>query len=848
MKKRITGLFLILVMLCALVSVAQADKSILIGDSVYIKFPDTATLYSGSSSTTIQYTLNSALDVVTYSRSMITRPSNFSTAITNFKNKYYNVSSKTFSNSLYAYTGEDYSGKTVYALIYTPSYYNLLQFNNLEGYPNRTLYYSIINTLSRQTYTPDPDPVPSSSVTITMDDPSVTLTRTSSSLSPTKTIMCSPNPLAAAKYGSGLIWQSSDPEVASVEKTGTWSAKIIGHKAGKATISVTVDDSGRATAYCYVTVTDTLVTSLSLDSKSVTLTRTNSNPSPTKTLFSSVSPSNAINKDLIWSSSDESVVGVDQTGRISAAGVGTATVKVETTDGSGLSASCSVTVEDRLVTSLRLNKSTAELTIKSSDPNPTMFLDETVSPSDALNKEVIWESSDPSIATVDEKGLITALKEGNVQITCTAVDGSQKSASCKLTVKRLLTPYEKIQSFVKRCYELILNRSADAGGLKAWSDLLSNKEATAAQIIDGFVRSDEFTSRNLHPGACVDILYKTMLNREADAGGRYGWVDALNNGYTLQNIIDGFCGSDEFMNLCDEYGIEAGSVNAAAPADTSTPRGKIEAFVKRCYELILNRKADEGGLQGWSDALEARIAPAAQIIDGFIRSPEFINRGLGNGTAVDILYKTMLNREADAAGRAGWVDALSKGYTLQHIINGFCGSAEFTALCSDYGIEAGSVAVPGKVAAALEAAAQLEAKKLPDERIGNAVSADDAGITVVNGYEPAEVEAFVKHAYRAALGREADEAGLAGWTEQIVSGAAAPKAFLRTLLSSDEQIARKLNNEQFIEMLYRLYLNRGMDDAATERIAQLAAGGLDEVIKGFESSAEFRLVLNGFGL
>ena len=410
---------------------------------------------------------------------------------------------------------------------------------------------------------------------------------------------------------------------------------------------------------------------------------------------------------------------------------------------------------------------------------------------------------------------------------------------------------DKVEAFVTRCYTLILGRDPDKGGLEGWCDALEDKKAAAANIIDGFVKSDEFTNRKLSAEAKVDILYKTMLDRAADEGGKAGWVDALNKGYTLQHIINGFCKSDEFTALCKDFDIEPGTVNVdpvtPEPAP-DTPRGKIEAFVKRCYQLILNRAADDGGLKGWSDALEGKTAAAAQIIDGFVRSPEYINRSLTSDQSVTILYKTMLDRDPDEAGKAGWVDALSKGYTLQHIINGFCGSAEFTKICSDYGIQAGSVAVPARSAAILEAAAQLEAKKLPDERIGNAVSADDAGITVVNGYEPAEVEAFVKHAYRAALGREADEAGLAGWTEQIVSGAVAPKAFLRTLLFSDEQIARKLNNEQFIEMLYRLYLNRGTDDAAADRVAQLAAGGLDEVIKGFEGSAEFRLVLNGFGL
>ena len=404
---------------------------------------------------------------------------------------------------------------------------------------------------------------------------------------------------------------------------------------------------------------------------------------------------------------------------------------------------------------------------------------------------------------------------------------------------------EKVNSFVTRCYNLILNRAPDEGGLTSWCLTLSSKQATAAQIIDGFVKSSEFTNRNLPDSDKVDILYKTMLNREADAGGKAGWVDALSKGYTLQNIINGFCGSAEFTALCKDYGIEPGTVEASVPVDTNTPRGKIEAFVKRCYQLILNRQADDGGLKGWSDALEGKTASAAQIIDGFVRSPEYINRKLSAEDSVEILYKTMLNREADAGGKAGWVDALGKGYTLQNIINGFCGSAEFAAICAEYGIDAGSVNVA--MAAAINAA--LTAKSLPDERIGNAVSADEAGQTTVIGYEPEEAEAFVKHAYREALGREADEAGLASWTEQILTGAVSPKAFLRTLLNSEEMKSRNLSDEEFVTVLYRLYLKRVPDEAAAEWIGYLAGGvSREELAKGFESSVEFRVVLNGFGL
>ncbi|MBR6322980.1 MAG: DUF4214 domain-containing protein, partial [Lachnospiraceae bacterium] len=254
-------------------------------------------------------------------------------------------------------------------------------------------------------------------------------------------------------------------------------------------------------------------------------------------------------------------------------------------------------------------------------------------------------------------------------------------AETTFTVTQKAETGDKVEAFASRCYRLILSREPDEGGLKGWSEALKSKTAPAARIIDGFVRSEEYVSRKLSNGESVDILYRTMLDREADAEGKAAWVDALTKGYTLQNIIDGFCGSAEFTGLCNEYGIEPGRIGAPTPAAPNTQRGKIEAFVMRCYRLILNRDADQSGLKGWSDALETGAGQACQIIDGFVRSPEYVNRNLNHAESVDILYQTMLNRAADEGGKAGWVDALEKGYTLQHIINGFCGSAEFTNIC-----------------------------------------------------------------------------------------------------------------------------------------------------------------------
>ena len=87
-------------------------------------------------------------------------------------------------------------------------------------------------------------------------------------------------------------------------------------------------------------------------------------------------------------------------------------------------------VAKTLVTGIKLDKQV--LTVENLK---TVQLTATVTPADATNKTLKWESGDPAIATVSATGQVTILKKGNVIITATATDGSGKSASCAITVK-----------------------------------------------------------------------------------------------------------------------------------------------------------------------------------------------------------------------------------------------------------------------------------------------------------------------------------------------------------------------------------------------------------------------------
>ena len=119
------------------------------------------------------------------------------------------------------------------------------------------------------------------------------------------------------------------------------SGKVTAVAPGEATISVKTEDGGK-TAECKVTVVAKVypVTGVSLNKTSLTLKQTE-----TETLVVTVSPSNATDKSVVWSSSDSTIASVDQNGKITAVSVGKATITVKTNNG-GFTAACAVTVEE----------------------------------------------------------------------------------------------------------------------------------------------------------------------------------------------------------------------------------------------------------------------------------------------------------------------------------------------------------------------------------------------------------------------------------------------------------------------------------------------------------------------
>lgn len=172
-------------------------------------------------------------------------------------------------------------------------------------------------------------------VQVTVGTPStkVALNKTKVSLGKGKKVTLKATVTPKKASNKKVVWTSSKKSVATVSSKGVVTAK----KAGTAKITATAADGSGKKATCTVKV-GAAVTNVALDKTSLQMWVGGSD-----TLKATVTPANAVDKSLAWSSSNPAVATVDN-GKVAALSAGTATVTAKAADGSGKKATCTVTV------------------------------------------------------------------------------------------------------------------------------------------------------------------------------------------------------------------------------------------------------------------------------------------------------------------------------------------------------------------------------------------------------------------------------------------------------------------------------------------------------------------------
>ena len=245
---------------------------------------------------------------------------------------------------------------------------------------------------------------------------------------------------------------------------------------------------------------------------------------------------------------------------------------------------------------------------------------------------------------------------------------------------------------------------------------------------------------------------------------------------------------------------------------------KVEAFVRRLYNMCLFREPDPSGFKSWSTKLKKKTATAAEAAYGFLNSKEFKNRDFDDEDFVEICYEVLMNRTYDAGGKKQWMEKLENGVSRNFVLKGFFGSKEFHTLCGNYGITAGTISL-------------TEAR---DQNYG--------------------ITSFVARCYTKALERKFDVNGLNAWCKKIRSTANKKQAAIDTAANgffhSPEFVNKNHTNEKYVTILYRTFLGREPDTGGFNNwVNKLKySSSRDEVLYGFANSAEFAKIMAQYGI
>lgn len=245
----------------------------------------------------------------------------------------------------------------------------------------------------------------------------------------------------------------------------------------------------------------------------------------------------------------------------------------------------------------------------------------------------------------------------------------------------------------------------------------------------------------------------------------------------------------------DDY-LYAGGFDAGLAAGTS-------AQVYRLYQAALDRAPDAGGHAQWTQTLFEGQLDLTSVATGFVASREFQETygSLGTGDFVDQLYSNVLGRDADAIGRATWVNLIeNEGLSRAQAVVGFSESREF---------------INATNAAATQFTQERSASGLTDD---------------------------IFRLYSATFDRAPDLGGFESWTDSLVGGTTFTQAAAEFVRSAEFQNTYgNLDDGAFVDLLYANVLDRAADAAGRQGwLDRLESGSSRaDVVEAFAQSGEF---------
>lgn len=248
-------------------------------------------------------------------------------------------------------------------------------------------------------------------------------------------------------------------------------------------------------------------------------------------------------------------------------------------------------------------------------------------------------------------------------------------------------------------------------------------------------------------------------------------------------------------------------------AAASDAEEQIRAFCIRLYDYCLNREPDDYGINDWTQKLLNKEITGAETGYGFVFSDEYQSLRTSNKDYIEMLYKVFLNRASDPDGLSYWLSVFEEGHSREYVFSGFVNSEEYSIICNNYGIERGNYV-----------------SDVPRDL--------NMGITQ-----------FVQRLYKTALLRAGEPAGVDYWCKLLYDGTFTFEEVAEKFVNSEEFLTYDYNDEDYLKILYQIFLGREADDYGLNHWLEYLESGKtrNDVLPMFSYSSEFTEIIASFG-
>lgn len=489
-----------------------------------------------------------------------------------------------------------------------------------------------------------------------------------------------------------------------------------------------------------------------------------------ETLTATITPANADNQAVTWSSNNTAVVSVDQTGKVTGVSAGTATITVTTQDGNK-TATCTVTVPDPsaapvAVTGVSLNKTSTSLTV-----GATETLTATVAPANATNQAVTWSSNNTAVASVDQNGKVTAVAAGTATITVTTQDGN-KTATCTVTVSAA------VQSGLTIHVPEVYEAKTLAGGYGGTLAVFGGREYEvyyAGKTSESLMTVD-IKPNQKQPGIAVD-------NTSTSCKAPDGWFEAATtsiSNYTNTDIDEFVAGTGSVhkMQGCsykmhiqgfDQFSIQAADKNVEIKDGAFRKNQRFQVFIDNTMQpedqASTNTTIRRYNITTGEHVIEVKaLGDGASLFYGFslriaqeprtkyLKGNDSAQVVLQTTSIKPIIYATKYNNIPGAETRLEWIGAQAEGITLAKTegsltdtltISGTAscptGIYQYAVVAYYNGVETSRATGKFRVASDIQATTEIDVDAYQNEEMDQivfkyyALSADDVQLTWPNG-------------------------------------------------------------------------------------------------------------------